>query len=276
MARGGRLHSANFTMMKVLNILQALFLAFWSVLWISLALLVTLVTGNGERALAMARRFWAPALIWAARVKLEVEPFPQLDWEKPHIFVLNHESMLDIACAFAALPVNLRFVAKHSLAKVPFLGWYMRMTGMIFVNRSDRSQAVASLKRAGERIRAGANILAFPEGTRSKDGRILPFKKGPFVVAVEAGVPIIPVAISGSGRALPSGGFNLVGGVVRMKVGQPISTADRGREGRDGLLIEVREAILGLHREIGGLGSDLEAIAEVGKEGSAAPIRQAV
>ena len=263
-------------MRKVLNLLQALFLAFWWVLWISLALLVTLVTRNGERALAMARKFWAPALLWAAGAKLEIEPFPaEIDWSQPHIFALNHESSIDIPCAFAALPVNLRFVAKHVLAKVPFLGWYMRMTGMIFVNRSDRTQAVASLKLAGERIRAGANILAFPEGTRSKDGRILPFKKGPFVVALEAGVPMVPVAISGSGKVLPSGGFKVRGGKIRLKVGKPIATANRDGKDRDGLLIEVREAIVALHREIGGLGSDLDPIAEVGQEGRAAQIRRA-
>jgi 1-acyl-sn-glycerol-3-phosphate acyltransferase len=259
----------------LLNFLQAIFLGAWSVFWISLALLVTVLTGNGERALAMARRFWAPGLLWAAGAKLSVDPFPELDWSKPHIFALNHESSLDIPCAFAALPVNLRFIAKHTLAKVPFLGWYMRMTGMVFVNRSDRSQAVESLARAGERIRAGANILAFPEGTRSRDGKILPFKKGVFVVALEAGVPIVPVAIHGSGAVLPTGGFRVKGGPVRLKVGKPIETQGRGTDARDALLIEVREAIIELHRSLGGAGSDAEPIAEAGTEGRAVRMRRA-
>src|SRR3712207_8399744 len=80
------------------------------------------------------------------------------------------------------IPVNIRFIAKHVLKRIPFLGWYMAGTGMIFLNRSNRRESMRSLKLAGERIRAGSNILAFPEGTRSKDGRILPFKKGSFVL----------------------------------------------------------------------------------------------
>jgi 1-acyl-sn-glycerol-3-phosphate acyltransferase len=239
-----------------LNILQGVFLIVWSVLWISLALVATVLTVNGELALILARRCWAPALIWAAGAKFRVEPLPGLDWKKPHIYVLNHESMLDIACAFAALPANLRFVAKHSLKYVPFLGWYMWATGMVFVNRGRREQAIASLRKGGEQIRRGANILAFPEGTRSKDGRVQAFKKGIFVLAIEAGVPIVPVAISGSGRVLPTGGFRLKGGEVRFKVGAPISTAGRDPEQKEALIAEVRDAVIALHREIGGAGGE--------------------
>lgn len=237
-----------------LNILQALFLVSWSVFWISLAVLATLCTLSGELALKMARRCWAPALIWASGARFRVEPLPALDWKQPRIFVLNHESMLDIPCAFAAIPSNLRFVAKHSLKYVPFLGWYMWLTGMVFVNRGKREQAFASLRKGGERIRNGATILAFPEGTRTGRGRILPFKKGVFVLALEAGVPIVPVAISGSGKVLPTGGFRLRGGEVRLKMGEPIPTAGRSPEDREALMHEVREAVIRLHREIGGEG----------------------
>src|SRR5206468_1178744 len=83
-------------------------------------------------------------------------------------------------------PSNLRFVAKRILKYVPFLGWYMWLTGMIFVNRSNKTQAVRSLRSAGDRIRAGASMIAFPEGTRSRDGAILPFKKGPFMLALKS------------------------------------------------------------------------------------------
>lgn len=241
-------------MRTALNVLQALFLAFWSVLWISLAFLASLLTFGGELPLVMARTCWAPALLWISRTRLEMAPLPDFDWKAPHIFVLNHESMLDIACAFAALPVQLRFIAKHSLRLVPFLGWYMWLTGMVFVDRSRRDRAISSLRKAGARIREGANILAFPEGTRSKSGWILPFKKGVFVVALESGVPIVPVAISGSGKVLPSGGFRIRGGTVRMKVGTPIPTAGRSREEREALLNEARDAVIRLHEELGGLG----------------------
>jgi 1-acyl-sn-glycerol-3-phosphate acyltransferase len=253
----------------ILNVLQALFLAVWSVFWISLALVLTILTFNRNVPLAMARRFWAPALIWATGCRFKVDALPNVDWSKPHIFVMNHQSMLDIPCAFAALPVNIRFVAKQVLKYVPFLGWYMWLTGMIFVDRSNRTKALRSLALAGARIRGGANILAYPEGTRSRDGAILPFKKGPFVLALEAGVPIIPVAIEGSGRVLPSDGFRIRAGEVRLKIGMPIETAGRSPQQRDDLLREVRDAIISLSRDLGGPGGDAEAIAAVGVEGRA-------
>jgi 1-acyl-sn-glycerol-3-phosphate acyltransferase len=178
-----------------------------------------------------------------------------LDWSKPHIFVMNHQSMLDIACAFTALPTNLRFVAKSSLKYVPFLGWYMWMTQMIFVDRSNKKRAFKSLVEAGRRIREGASILVYPEGTRSKDGGILPFKTGSFALALEAQVPLVPVAIDGSLRVAPPGSAAFRPGRVRMKVGLPISTENRPRQAREALSREVREALIELHREIGGRSS---------------------
>jgi 1-acyl-sn-glycerol-3-phosphate acyltransferase len=245
----------------LLTVLQWLGAAAWSVIWISLAMVVTMVTFSGEVALVMARRIWSPGILRLARVRLQVEPLPEVDWRRPHIFVMNHQSSLDIPAAFAVLPANLRFIAKHTLSYVPFLGWYMWMTGMIFVNRSDRAKAVSSLRKAGERIRAGANILAFPEGTRSRDGRIHPFKKGAFVVALEAQVPIVPVVIDGSGSVLGGGRWKSTPGTFRIKVGQPISTARRRPEERDALIREVRQAMIQLHREIGGLGGDDQIVA---------------
>jgi 1-acyl-sn-glycerol-3-phosphate acyltransferase len=232
--------------------LQALFLIVWTVGWISIAVLVAAVTFNRSAPLMMARRIWAPAILWVTGARYRVEPLPALDPKTPYIFVMNHQSMLDIACAFASIPMNLRFVAKDVLKYVPFLGWYMWMTGMIFVDRSRSTRAIRSLGKAAARIRAGASILIFPEGTRSKDGLILPLKKGPFLLALQAGVPIVPIAIEGSGRVLPSGGFWITPGEMRLKMGQPIPTAGRSSKARDALMAEVRSAMIALHREIGG------------------------
>ena len=149
-------------------------------------------------------------------------------------------------------------MAKHSLAYVPFVGWYMWLTRMIFVDRSNRKRAVSSLRRAGERIHEGANILVFPEGTRSRDRKIDTFKKGPFALALAAQVPIIPVAVEESGLVLPANAWTFRPGIIRVKVGQPISTEGRSEDDRDALAREVREALIRLHREIGGQGGDAE------------------
>jgi len=253
----------------LLNVLQLIFLAAWGAFWITLAGLMMLLTFNGNVPLMMARRFWAPIHWRINGSRMFVEPLPNLDWSKPHIFLMNHQSAMDIPCAFAALPVNIRFIAKHVLKYVPFLGWYMAMTGMIFVNRSNHRGAVQSLKRAGEHIRSGKSVLAFPEGTRSRDGLIQPFKKGPFVIALEAQVPIVPVAIEGSLQTLPRGWIWLRQHDIRVKVGQPIETKGLKHEARDALIGRVRDAIIQLHREIGGKGGVSESIAERGHEGRA-------
>lgn len=251
----------------LINVLQALFLSVWGAFWITLAGVLMVLTLNGNVPLMMARRFWAPMHWRIAGSRMFVEPLPDIDWSRPYIFLMNHQSAMDIPCAFAALPVNIRFVAKHVLKYVPFLGWYMAMTGMIFINRSNHREAVKSLARAGERIRAGKSILAFPEGTRSRDGLILPFKKGPFVLAIEAQVPVIPVAIEGSLQSLPRGSIWLRRHDIRVKVGQPIETKGLKSADKDALLHQVRNAIIQLSRDIGGRGGVPEAIADRGQEG---------
>lgn len=237
----------------VINALQLLLIIAWTILWTSLAMILTLVTFNGDIALVMARRIYAPGVIAIVLARFKPDPLPDIDWSRPHIFVMNHESELDIVCAFSALPANLRFIAKHSLRYVPFLGWYMSLTKMIFVDRSNRRNAMKSLAQAGARIREGANIIAFPEGTRSRTRQILPFKKGPFMLALEAQVPIIPIAAD-TGGVLKPGRFKARPGVVRMKIGQPIETAGRTQQQRDALMEEVRAAIIQLHKDIGSKG----------------------
>jgi 1-acyl-sn-glycerol-3-phosphate acyltransferase len=239
----------------ILNVVQWLFLAFWSVLWISLALLVAVVTRKQELALAMARRIWAPPLRWIVQARIELEPMPDIDWTKPHVFVMNHESMLDIVVAFIVLPVNLRFVAKHVLRYVPFLGWYMWATGMIFVHRGKGGVSMGSLQASGARVRAGANVLVFPEGTRARESGFLPFKKGAFVLATAAQVPVVPVAIAGSRRCLPADGFRTRPGTVRVKVGAPIPTTGLTREDLPDLIGRTRRALSEMHVSIGGQGA---------------------
>ncbi len=259
----------------LLNLFQLLFLAGWSALWITAALVVAVLTRNQEVALRMARRLWAPGLRWASGSRVILEPLPDLDWSRPHVFVMNHQSSLDIVVAFMVLPVNLRFVAKHVLKYVPFLGWYMWATGMIFVHRGRRGAALGSLVEAAARVRDGANVLVFPEGTRSRDGKVHTFKKGAFVLASQAGVPIVPIAIEGSGRCFPPEGFRIRPGVMRVKVGAPIPTRGPDADDIDDLARRTREAIVGMTEALraqgapagGGPEDPLDALATPGSVG---------
>ncbi|MEO0814337.1 MAG: lysophospholipid acyltransferase family protein, partial [Myxococcota bacterium] len=184
-----------------------------------------------------------------------VEHESHIEWDKPHIYVMNHQSAADIPVSFIAIPVNLRFIAKAILRYVPWLGTYMLMTGMIFVDRGNRRKAMSSMQKAARRIREGCNIIAYAEGTRSRSGRVLPFKKGPFVLALEAGVPIVPCAIEGGQRVFPPG-LKIRPGTVRLKIGTPIPTADLSKRDRNALLEQVRSEVIRLHLEIGGEGAE--------------------
>jgi 1-acyl-sn-glycerol-3-phosphate acyltransferase len=212
---------------------------------------IMLVTGSGDLPIWLGRRVWAPIGLWLAGAKLEVVRAP-VPPPGPVIFACNHESVLDIWVLFAVVPRSFRFVAKQELFELPIFGWYMRIGGHIAVDRSNHQRAVASLAVAGERIRAGTSIVAFPEGTRSRTGRIGPFKKGPFVVAREARVPVVPVAISGTGAITPSKKIEIHPGTIRVAAGDPIDpTAFADKEE---LLEVVRARIVALHVTAGGLG----------------------
>jgi 1-acyl-sn-glycerol-3-phosphate acyltransferase len=225
-------------------------MALWSIYWIPAALILGTLRRDPSLPLRFARQYWGPGMLWLAGADLRVQGSPEATAGGPAIYVMNHQSSLDIPAAFTVLPVDLRFIAKHTLRKVPFLGWYMSWTGMVFVDRSNSTQAVGSLNAAAERVRGGISLLAYPEGTRSRDGRIAPFKKGPFVLALQAGVPIVPIAIEGSMRCMPAHLRPFRPGVVQMAIGKPILTAGMSMDARDQLVQQAREALLALHASL--------------------------
>lgn len=164
---------------------------------------------------------WAPGILWICGIRLKVSGGNQLSETSSYVFVANHQSYLDIPVLFRAIPVNLYFVAKKELKKIPFLGWYMMATGMIFIDRTNRSKSIESLKKAARLISKGKSVIMFPEGTRSKDGFLADFKKGPFMLASQADVDIIPVGISE-----PEGSFEvnkLKRTIIELHIGAGIS-----------------------------------------------------
>lgn len=227
----------------LVNIVQLVFTLLWSAWWISTALLVLLVTRSRSLALAMARRVWAPVLLRGAFARVEVEGAAGLDWGQAYLIAANHQSFIDIPALFVALPVPLRFVVKRELAAVPFLGWYISAMGMVFLDRGARRGAVESLRRSVEILRGGSSVVCFPEGTRSRDGSIRPFKSGALAMAIEAGAPVLPVAITGTGRVLPPEGFRVRPGTIRVCCGRPIPTADLSQAQRGELARRVEEEV---------------------------------
>jgi 1-acyl-sn-glycerol-3-phosphate acyltransferase len=227
------------------NALQAIHTVLWSALWISVALVVTALTWRRGPALALARRVWAPGLL-IFRTRLEIAGRERVDLSRPYLFVANHQSWIDIPALFVALPLPLLFMAKRELARVPFLGWYIQAMGMVFIERGARQAGAASVGQAVERLTRGFSVLSFPEGTRSRDGRVHRFKSAGFAAAIEAGVPVVPVALEGAGRVLPPGGFRPRPGTIRLTVGAPLPTAGLTRADRADLARRAEEAVADL------------------------------
>jgi 1-acyl-sn-glycerol-3-phosphate acyltransferase len=179
----------------------------------------------------------------AARVEVRVEGLGGLAADRSYVFMANHHSHFDVLALLHALPFDLRAVAKKELAYVPVFGWALAAAGFIFVDRSSRDRAIDSLRRAAEVLRAGRSILVFAEGTRSPDGSLLPFKKGGFMMALECGAEVVPVAVIGSREVLAKHSLRVRPGTIRVRVMPPIGTAGRGIVARDALMAEVRAAI---------------------------------
>lgn len=240
------------------------------VLFFLASLPVMLVTGRGDLPMWLARVAWGPSCLRVAGARLVVHRLGALP-EGPAIFASNHESALDIWAVVSALPRTVRFVAKRELLRIPVFGWYLALGGHVIVDRRDHERALASLARAAERVRGGLSLAVFPEGTRSWDGRVHPFKKGPFAIAEQAGVPVVPVAVTGSRAITAKRRIEVHPGTIHVSMGEPVHPSEF--PGRVGLLREVRRRIIEMHRATGGPGGDVDdAVAAPGFEGiSAAP-----
>ena len=177
-----------------------------------------------------------------AQIDLVVTGLDQLDLSKPYLFMSNHQSLYDIPILFAALEGRLRMVAKKELFSVPIWRPALKVSQFISIDRKDRYKAVQSLKEAARIMQSGINVWMAPEGTRSRDGKLLPFKKGGFMLALETGAQIVPVAIKGAWAVIPPKSFRLsLGHRVEVEFGQPIDASAYGMSNRDALMRDVRE-----------------------------------
>ncbi len=177
-------------------------------------------------------------------VSLNVKGRQNLESGEAYVFMVNHQSNIDIPVLVQSLVrFQLRWIAKKELLWVPLFGWAMWATKHITVDRSDPVDAVKSLERAKERLAAGISIVVFPEGTRSGDGRLLPFKKGGFLLAAKTRTKIVPVTIVGSSRLLPAGAWRLRPGRIEVYVDKPIVTESYRIGNLRALTDQVRQTI---------------------------------
>jgi 1-acyl-sn-glycerol-3-phosphate acyltransferase len=202
-----------------------------------------------ERLCRSVPRDWAATLLRASGVEVTLSGVHHLRAERAGILVANHESWFDVLVLAAHLPVSYCFVGKKELVSIPVFGPAWRACGNIPIDRHDRDAAIEALDRAGARLRQdGGVVILFPEGTRSPDGDLLPFKKGPFMLALKLGVPVIPVGLSGSRRVMPKGSWRIRPGPVQVRIGRPIPVAGLGEDDRDALLGRTRAVVEALRK----------------------------
>jgi 1-acyl-sn-glycerol-3-phosphate acyltransferase len=227
--------------------IRTLFIIFWTVIltgfFAVMVILTSLISKGGETPHKVAR-IWAKYILAASNINVTVTGLSNLKRTGSYIYMPNHASNFDIPVLQAYLPVQFRWLAKSELFKIPIFGYAMKRAGHISIDRFDRKSAIQSLNKAAEIIRNGTSVIIFPEGTRSQNQNIQSFKKGGFVLAIDSGVPIIPVIIHGTWRIMQKKHILVRPGNVVLEIKKPIKTSDYTRKTKDDLMEKIRNIIL--------------------------------
>ncbi|HEY6065151.1 MAG TPA: lysophospholipid acyltransferase family protein [Thermoanaerobaculia bacterium] len=212
------------------------------------AIFAALLPPRGDWFLRFARG-WARTLLAIAGVRVRVLHPDRLDPGRSFVVVANHESFCDILVLLANLPMQVRFLAKRSVFRVPVLGWSIAAAGFIPVDREDRSRGMETVDAALQRLSRGRSVVVFPEETRTRTGDLLPFKRGAAHLALRSGLPILPIALAGTFRVLPRGALVITPGPVAMSVGNPIEVSGRTPRDREAVTLAARDEVQSLRDE---------------------------
>jgi 1-acyl-sn-glycerol-3-phosphate acyltransferase len=194
-------------------------------------------------------RGWARSILRLAGIRVRVLHPDRLRSDTSFIVIANHESFADILVLLAMLPMQVRFLAKRSIFRVPVLGWGIAAAGFVPVDRGDRSRSTAAVESALAKLQRGRSVVVFPEETRTKDGSLLPFKKGAALLAVRSGLPILPIGLAGTLSVLPRDSFTMAPGLVVASVGDPVEVSGRATADRAAVTAEARAAVARLRDE---------------------------
>jgi 1-acyl-sn-glycerol-3-phosphate acyltransferase len=197
-------------------------------------------TGNPVHIIA---RIWARGILFASQIKVNINGLANIDPTRSYVYMSNHQSNFDIPVLLACLPVQFRWLAKAELFKIPIFGRAMRGAGYVEIDRFNQQSAFKSIHEAAAKMKNGVSVMIFPEGTRSRDGKIKSFKKGGFVMAVDAGVPIVPIILRGTWNIMAKSSLRINTGEVSLNIETPIATTDYTRENKDALIKSVHAVI---------------------------------
>ena len=189
-------------------------------------------------------RFWSWLILKTGGIRVRVEGLGRVNPHQTLIFCSNHPSAMDIPILFVHLPVQFRFVAKRELFRLPFLGWHLRRSGHIPVDRGRPREALKSFDQAAAKVQEGRSVVLFPEGSRSRTGELGPFKAGTFYLAIRAGVPVVPITLNGTRHVHKPDTLHVRSGQTEVIIHAPIPTAGLTVDDVDSLSARVREKIL--------------------------------
>lgn len=199
---------------------------------------------NAENNIHKVAKIWGYILLKINTTKVQVIGSENILRGRPQVFMANHQSDFDILIALAYVPGQFRWIAKKELFAIPVFGQAMRSAGYIEIDRQNHEKALKSLDLAGLHIREGKSVMTFPEGTRSRDGEIKAFKQGMFHLAIQSGVPIVPISIIGSGAIMPKRSLKVKPGNIKLVIDKPIPVKGYTLENRQELINRVRQVII--------------------------------
>jgi 1-acyl-sn-glycerol-3-phosphate acyltransferase len=229
-------------MRTALGALRFVLEVFLSMFFAALELIV-IVVRKDDRVFHALARAWARSSLRLCGVTVRVKGLEKLDMRRNYVYVSNHASMFDIPAILATIPDQIRILYKKELNWVPIFGWGLKYGSYVAIDRRRGSDAMKSLEEAADKIRTGASALLYAEGTRTLDGKLQPFKRGAFNLAVRAGVPVVPLTINGSYRLLPKRSIAVQPGEVELILEAPIEIKGSGKEEEMRLMAEVHAAI---------------------------------
>ena len=221
-------------------------LVVWTLLFASLGIIGSLFEWRGK-FLSWVARTWSKVLLSIAGIKYNTIGLERLDIDNDYFFAANHESALDIPLVFAGLPFHLVAISKIELKWIPIFGWAMVAGGHFFVDRRNHARALKSLEKAKlSMAKNPRSVIIYPEGTRSLDWKVKPFKKGGLVMAMQMGVPVVPIALCGTGNVLKKKGLTLNRQTIELRIGNPIETQNLGSGNRNQFVEDVRQEVIAL------------------------------
>jgi 1-acyl-sn-glycerol-3-phosphate acyltransferase len=226
-----------FLLLNAFITVHSIFFSLWGIF-------LSVFDRNGSTVHRYCAVPWAKTILNICGVKVEVRGAENVEANSPRIYMSNHQSYFDIFTLLAGLPVDFKFILKQELMNIPLLGWAMKGARYISIDREDGRKAVISMNKAAERIRNGASVLIFPEGTRSKDGVVAEFKKGGFLLALKSGCDIVPVAIAGSRNVVPKGSRKVNKGTIYFNIGKPIPVIECSKRELNHLMEKVRDEVI--------------------------------